>query len=285
MINITECPRDAMQGIKQHIPTNKKIEYINQLIQAGFPIIDAGSFVSPKAIPQMADSGKVFDALGDVPDSTKLLSIIANKRGAEDAVAFDNITYLGFPFSVSETFQHRNTNAGIEESLKRVEEVLEVANKKNKTLLVYLSMAFGNPYGDSWSADLVTHWATKLSSLGIKDIALADTTGVSDVEGISSLFSTIIPELPECRIIAHLHAKPQDVEKKFMAAYDAGCRNFDSAISGFGGCPMAADDLTGNMATEVIYNLSKAAGINTGLKEEEFMLSRRLADEIFLSYH
>lgn len=285
MINITECPRDAMQGIKQHIPTNKKIEYINQLIQARFPIIDAGSFVSPKAIPQMADSGKVFDALGDVPDSTKLLSIIANKRGAEDAVAFDNITYLGFPFSVSETFQHRNTNAGIEESLKRVEEVLEVANKKNKTLLVYLSMAFGNPYGDPWSADLVTHWATKLSSLGIKDIALADTTGVSDVDGISSLFSTIIPELPECRIIAHLHAKPQDVEKKFMAAYDAGCRNFDSAISGFGGCPMAADDLTGNMATEVIYNLSKAAGINTGLKEEEFILSRRLADEIFLSYH
>lgn len=285
MINITECPRDAMQGVKQHIPTNKKIEYIKQLIQAGFPIIDAGSFVSSKAIPQMADSGEVFDALGDIPDSTKLLAIIANKRGAMDAMEFDNITYLGFPFSVSETFQQRNTNAGIEESLNRVEEILEIVNKKNKILLVYLSMAFGNPYGDFWSADLVTHWATKLSSIGIKDIALADTTGVSDVEGISSLFSTIIPELSESRIIAHLHAKPQDVEKKFMAAYESGCRNFDSAISGFGGCPMASDDLTGNMATEVIYNLSKAQSIQTGLEEAEFIKSRRLADEIFLSYH
>ncbi|MEX1188037.1 MAG: hydroxymethylglutaryl-CoA lyase [Bacteroidia bacterium] len=285
MIQITECPRDAMQGIHEFIPTQTKIEYLKSLIASGFPIIDAGSFVSPKAIPQMADSSQVFEALGEVPKTTKLLAIVANARGAEDAAAFDNITYLGFPFSISETFQKRNTNASIEESLARVEDILTIASKNSKTLLVYLSMAFGNPYGDEWSPELVTKWAQKLSSLGIKNIALADTTGVSDVGRITSLFSTIIPELGDSRIIAHLHSTPQDVSAKIKAAYNAGCRNFDSAIKGYGGCPMASDDLTGNMDTETILDWAKNQNITTGINEEEFSKALVKADQIFKRYH
>lgn len=285
MIQITECPRDAMQGIHDFIPTQQKIDYIKSLIEVGFPVIDAGSFVSSKAIPQMADSADVFEGLGEVNGNTKLLAIVANARGAENACAFNNISYLGFPFSISETFQKRNTNAGIEESLARVEEILALAQKHSKTLLVYLSMAFGNPYGDEWSPDLVTYWAKKLNSLGIQDIALADTTGVSDINRIDSLFSTIIPELQDCRIIAHLHSLPHEVMAKTQAAYQAGCRNFDSALKGFGGCPMATDDLTGNMATEIIAVWAKENNIETSLNHEKLHKAMQKADSLFNAFH
>ncbi len=285
MINITECPRDAMQGIHDFIPTKLKVQYIQSLIEVGFPVIDTGSFVSSKAIPQMADSAEVFKALGDVGSGTKLLSIVANARGAENACAFENITYLGFPFSISETFQQRNTNASIDESLKRVEEILGIAQKHGKTLLVYLSMAFGNPYGDEWSPDLVTHWSSKLNSMGIKDLALADTTGVSDIKRIESLFSTLIPELPQTRFIAHLHALPHEVKAKTEAAYNSGCRNFDAAIKGYGGCPMAADDLTGNMATELIMQWATENNIETSLNYEKLHIAIENAANLFNAFH
>ncbi len=285
MIHITECPRDAMQGIHDFIPTATKVEYIKSLMDVGFPVIDAGSFVSPKAIPQMADSVEVFKQIGEPKSGTELLAIVANLRGASDAVAFDTISYLGFPFSVSETFQQRNTNSSIDESLRRVEEIYELTEKSGKKLMIYLSMAFGNPYGDSWSAELVTQWAHKLASMGIKYLSLADTTGVSDSERITSLFETIIPALPEIQISAHLHALPEQVYMKAGAAYSAGCRHFDTAIQGFGGCPMAGDDLTGNMATETVLSWCKDQNVETKLDESSFATSMYQAAEIFSIYH
>lgn len=281
---ITECPRDAMQGIHDFIPTTLKVDYIKTLIDAAFPVIDAGSFVSPKAIPQMADSADVFKALGEVPSHTKLLAIVANARGAAEAAQHENISILGYPFSVSETFQQRNTNAGIQESLERVEEIIGIAAKSKKTLLVYLSMAFGNSYGDAWSPELVTTWAEKLSNMGITHLALADTIGISNEENIKSLFSTIIPALPEVNISAHLHAKPDDVLSKTKAAWDSGCRIFDTAIKGFGGCPMAADSLTGNMATELVVQWCETNQIPTNLNHTAFKNSLLKSNEIFNRY-
>lgn len=285
MIHITECPRDAMQGIHDFIPTSTKVEYIKSLMDVGFPVIDAGSFVSPKAIPQMADSAEVFKQLGAPKKGTELLAIVANTRGATDALAFETISYLGFPFSVSETFQQRNTNASIEDSLKRVEEIYELTQKSGKKLMIYLSMAFGNPYGDTWNAELVTNWAHKLSSMGITYLSLADTIGLSDSERIKSLFETIIPALPRVQISAHLHARPDQVYKKAEVAYKAGCRHFDTAIKGFGGCPMASDELTGNMATETVLTWCKDQNLVSNLDELAFVKSMAHAAEIFSVYH
>ena len=214
MIQLTECPRDAMQGIHTFIPSNEKVKYLQKLLAVGFPILDAGSFVSPKAIPQMADTSKVFDQLDLSSTSTKLLAIIANTRGAEEAANHEKVHYLGFPFSVSETFQQRNTHSSIAESLGRVDEILEICNKSNKELLVYLSMAFGNPYGDVWSAELVSDWAATLEMHGVKHLALADTTGVSNEKSISNLFQTILPTLKGATLSAHLHTLPGDVSIK-----------------------------------------------------------------------
>jgi hydroxymethylglutaryl-CoA lyase len=283
MIKITECPRDAMQGIKDFIPTEEKINYINALLKCGFDTIDFGSFVSPKAIPQMQDTAAVLNKLNLTSSGSKLLAIIANTRGAEDACKFEEINYLGFPFSVSETFQQRNANSSIQESLVRVEEIQNLCVKNNKKLVVYLSMAFGNPYGDLWSSDIVLNWAKQLYKMDIRILSLADTIGSSTPENIKTLFSTILPEFKDVKIGAHLHSRPETAKEKIEAAYKSGCTQFDSAILGFGGCPMAKDDLTGNIATEIVldYFNDKDLGINKPAFEEAMNISR----VIFSKYH
>lgn len=269
-ILITECPRDAMQGIKNFIPTDVKANYINKLLKVGFDVLDFGSFVSPYAIPQLKDTPLVISKLDLSNTQTKLLSIVANMRGAMDACFFDEVSILGFPFSISETFQQRNTNSSIEQSLVKVEEMQTLCDKKGKTLLVYLSMGFGNPYGDEWSPEIVTNWANKLASMGIKNLALADTVGTANPDDITNLFSHLIPALPNVEIGAHLHAKPTDWQIKVDAAYKGGCRRFDSAIKGFGGCPMAGDTLTGNLATENLLAYCDDNNIETGLNRDAF---------------
>ncbi|HXB41043.1 MAG TPA: hydroxymethylglutaryl-CoA lyase [Bacteroidia bacterium] len=283
MIKITECPRDAMQGIKDFIPTEEKVEYINSILKAGFDTIDFGSFVSPKAIPQMQDTATVLGKLELSNSSSKLLAIIANTRGAEDACHFDEITYLGFPFSVSETFQQRNTNSSIAESLKRVEEIQSLCIRHKKQLVVYLSMAFGNPYGDTWNADIVINWAKKLQSMGIGILSLADTIGSSTPQNISLLFSSLISELKNVQLGAHLHSRKETAGEKIEAAYKNGCRNFDSAILGFGGCPMAKDDLTGNIATEIVLDFF--ADKNLSYNKEAFANAMAISSRIFNRYH
>ena len=250
MIKVIECSRDAMQGIHHFIPTALKVEYVQRLLAVGFDTLDVGSFVSPKAIPQMADTGDVLSQLDLCETSTKLLAIVANKRGAEAAAQRSEIDYLGYPFSVSETFQIRNTNATISESLGRLAEITAIANAHNKGLVVYLSMGFGNPYGDPWSVSVVARWADELVQRGISILQLSDTIGVSTPESIDYLFSELIPMYPEVEIGAHLHTRPDAWFAKVDAAYRSGCRRFDGALHGYGGCPMAADDLTGNMPTE-----------------------------------
>lgn len=251
-LKIIECPRDAMQGIKEFIPTEVKIDYLNQLLKVGFHTLDFGSFVSPKAIPQLKDTAEVLAGLDLEQSNTKLLAIIANERGAKDAVQHEEIAYLGYPFSISETFQQRNTNASIEESLDRVARIQDLTLKNNKELVIYISMGFGNPYGDPYHEDIVADWLRKLKAMEIGIFALSDTIGVSEPGIINRLFSTLIPEYPDLEIGAHLHTTPETWKEKIEAAYDSGCRRFDGAIAGYGGCPMAADDLTGNMPTEKI---------------------------------
>jgi hydroxymethylglutaryl-CoA lyase len=285
MIKITECPRDAMQGIKQLIPAELKAKYINQLLKVGFDTIDFGSFVSPKAIPQMHDTAEVLEMLDLSSGNTKLLSIVANKRGAEDAIKFEEISYLGFPFSISETFQQRNTNSSIQESLQRVAEIQKLCTRSKKKLLVYISMAFGNPYGDAWHADIAIDWCRKLHNLGIKNLALADTTGSSTPESITELFSALIPELKTVDFRAHLHSTKAQAQEKINAAYLSGCRNFDVAIHGFGGCPMAADELTGNLPTEDLEAYALKNNINLGLNNAELNKSYESSWEIFNNYH
>ena len=250
MVQIIECPRDAMQGLPDFIPTDVKAAYINQLLRVGFHSIDFGSFVSAKAIPQMRDTVEVLSKLDLSNTDTKLLAIVANERGAAEAVDFKEITYLGYPFSVSETFQLRNTNATITESVERVKGIQELCVKRDKQLVLYISMGFGNPYGDDWNAEVVMEWVEKLSALDIKIFSLSDTVGVSNPESISYLFSRLIPAYPNLEIGAHLHTQPHNWHEKIHAAYTNGCQRFDAAMKGFGGCPMAKDDLTGNMATE-----------------------------------
>ena len=262
MMKIIECPRDAMQGISQYIPAETKAEYINALLRVGFDTIDFGSFVSPKAIPQLRDTADVLNRLDLEKTNSSLLAIVANERGAKEACNFEEINYLVFPFSISETFQKRNINSTISESYRRLSAVREICFKHNKKLVTYFSMAFGNPYGDEWSTYIVAHWAEKLlKDLEIKILSLSDTIGTSNRENIQFLFEKLIPEFPEVEFGAHLHTTPRAWEEKVDAAFKAGCRRFDSAIKGYGGCPMAEDQLTGNMPTEnlLLYLKSKDA--------------------------
>ncbi len=284
-MKIVECPRDAMQGIKQLIPTELKAKYINTLLKVGFDTIDFGSFVSPKAIPQLVDTAEVLKQLDLSTTKSKLLAIVANQRGAQDACHFEEINYLGFPFSISETFQQRNANSSIAESLIRVEEIQTLCLQHNKELVVYISMAFGNPYGDLWNSDIVINWTKKLSDLGIKIIALSDTIGVSNPENINYLFSSIIPEFKNVEIGAHLHSTKEKANEKIDAAYKSGCKRFDVAIHGFGGCPMAADDLTGNLATEDLEGYFIKNNINLNLDTQVLREAYESSWNIFNNYH
>lgn len=262
-VKIIECPRDAMQGIKTHfIDTKQKAQYINALLRVGFDTIDFGSFVSPKAIPQMRDTAEVLSKLDLSKTESKLLAIVANVRGAEDASKFDEINYLGYPFSISENFQMRNTGKTISESIVILDELLTIASKTNKEVVSYLSMGFGNPYGDPWNVDIVSDWTNKLAGMGVKILSLSDTIGTSSPEIIDYLFSNLIPQYPQIEFGAHLHTTPNTWFEKVDSAYKAGCCRFDGAIKGYGGCPMAKDDLTGNMPTEKLityFNQQKVA--------------------------
>lgn len=285
-LKIIECPRDAMQGIKEFIPTDKKVAYLNSLLACGFDTIDFGSFVSPKAIPQMQDTKEVLQKLELSGTSSKLLAIIANTRGAEEALSFDEITYLGFPFSISETFQQRNTNSSIEEAFSNLTGIQNMCLKHDKQLVIYISMGFGNPYGDAWSSEIVTKWSYRLHrELGVKTLALSDTIGHSTPELAASLFTDLISELPQVEFGAHLHTLPQNASGLIAAAYKSGCRRFDGAIKGFGGCPMAKDDLTGNMPTEMMLDYFDTHHINTGIDMEYFMKSYHLATNTFPLNH
>ncbi|MBK9148831.1 MAG: hydroxymethylglutaryl-CoA lyase [Flavobacteriales bacterium] len=265
-VKLIECPRDAMQGIVPFIPTEVKVRYLNELLRVGFDTIDIGSFVSPKAIPQLADTAEVLSRIDTSETRSKLLVIVANERGAEEAVKQPSVTYLGYPFSISETFQQRNTNTSIEGSWSRIARIAEITRAGGKELVVYISMAFGNPYGDPWSADVALHWVNRLTSeLGVRIIALSDTVGVARPGDISSIFSALIPALPAVEFGAHLHCTPDNWQSKTDAAWNAGCRRFDGAIKGYGGCPMAEDDLVGNLQMEVFARSLEERGVRTGL--------------------
>jgi len=271
-----------MQGWKKPISTEAKTRYINSLLKVGFDTIDFGSFVSPKAIPQMADTKEVIGGLEFGVSNSKLLAIIANFRGAEEASVFDQITYLGFPFSVSETFQQRNTNSSIEESLKRVEEIQNLCINKNKKLVIYISMAFGNPYGDLYDEDIVFNWVEKLVELDIETISLADTVGVAAPEQVYDMTSYLVESLPSTEIGVHLHSTFENWQEKLDGAIKAGCKRFDGALKGIGGCPMADDELVGNMNTEWMINYFETKGIDTGINKNALLDCLAIAEEIFV---
>lgn len=281
MVKIIECPRDAMQGIKTFISTEIKAAYINQLLKVGFDTIDFGSFVSPKAIPQMKDTAEVLAKLDLDETSSKLLAIVANARGAQDAAQFEEIDYLGYPFSISETFQMRNTNATIEESLERVLQIQEIATKSNKSIVLYISMGFGNPYGDPWNVEIVQYWVDRLQQMGIGIFQLSDTIGVANPNNIAYLFDHLITAYPDVEIGAHFHTVPNKWKEKVVTAYEFGCRRFDGAIKGYGGCPMAKDDLTGNMPTENMIAYFQENKIDTGVDAALFLQSLQKAGEVF----
>ena len=283
-VKVIECPRDAMQGIKQFIPTEKKVQYIQSLLRVGFDTIDFGSFVSPKAIPQMVDTAQVLAQLDLSKTSSKLLAIVANTRGAVDACQHPEIDYLGYPFSISENFQMRNTHKTIAQSVVTLQEILNTADAVNKEVVVYISMGFGNPYGDPWNVDIVGEWTERLSKMGVKILSLSDTVGTSNPENIDYLFSNLIPHYQNIEFGAHLHTTPSTWFEKVDAAYKAGCRRFDGAIQGFGGCPMAKDELTGNMPTEKIlsYLTTKKAH---NLNAMSFESAYNEASKIFNFYH
>lgn len=278
---ITECPRDAMQGIQRIIPTEVKIKYLNQLLQVGFDVLDFGSFVSPKAIPQMADTEQVLAGLDLSNVKTKLLAIIANTKGAARAVVYDEIHYLGFPLSVSEIFQQKNTNKTIDQALQELEEIAEMCQDNLKTLLVYLSMAFGNPYQEPYDPDVLSYFVEKLQKMGVQHIALADTIGSSSPIQLEETFSIITRRFPEVLFSAHLHARPYEIADKILAAWSGGCRRFDTAIKGFGGCPMAMDELVGNVDTEIFLNTLRKKGIPIHLDMEAFQQALAGAAEVF----
>lgn len=284
-VKIIECPRDAMQGIKTFIPTEKKVDYIQSLLRVGFDTIDFGSFVSPKAIPQMADTAEVLSRLDLSQTQSKLLAIIANTQGAEAAAKHKQIQYLGYPFSISENFQMRNTHKTIAESLVTLQEILDIANSTDKEVVAYLSMGFGNPYGDPWNVEIVGEWTEKLSRMGVKILSLSDTVGSSTPEVIDYLFSNLIPKYNHIEFGAHLHTTPDKWFEKVDAAYKAGCRRFDGAIQGFGGCPMAKDDLTGNMPTEKMLSYFTAEKAPTNTSPMSFESSYNEATKIFTVYH
>ncbi len=280
-VKLVECPRDAMQGIHDFIPTDVKAGYINRILKCGFDTVDFGSFVSPKAIPQMRDTADVLSKL-DLTDKTSLLAIVANERGAEDASVFDEIAVLGFPFSISETFQQRNTNSTREESLLRIEEIAKICRRKNKELVVYLSMGFGNPYGDEWSPETIIEWGSLLHDrFGVSTLALSDTIGAATPELVKSVFETSIIELPKVEIGAHLHTLRENAISLTEAAYQAGCRRFDGAIKGFGGCPMAKDELTGNMPTELMLEWFESNSVLTGINSDYFNAAMYYAGTVF----
>lgn len=284
-VKIIECPRDAMQGIKAFISTDQKIQYIQSLLRCGFDTIDFGSFVSPKAIPQMVDTATVLGGLDLSKTTSKLLAIIANVRGATDAVKHLPIQYLGYPFSISENFQMRNTHKTINQSVQVLKEVLEIANNAQKEVVVYLSMGFGNPYGDPWNVEIVGEWTERLSAMGVHILSLSDTVGTSTPEIINYLFSDLIPQYPNVEFGAHLHTTPSTWFEKVDAAYNAGCRRFDGAIQGFGGCPMAKDELTGNMPTERMLSYFTTKKADTNVKLTSFESSYNEASKIFSKYH
>lgn len=281
MIQLVECPRDAMQGFENFIPTNHKAEYINMLLKVGFHTIDFGSFVSPKAIPQMRDTAEVLSKLNLEGSSSKLLAIVANSRGAEQAASFSEIQYLGYPFSVSEVFQKRNTNRTIEDSLILVDRMQNLVAKHNKELVVYLSMAFGNPYQEDWHPDIIAKYTEILVNMGIRTLALSDTIGVSTKDTISPLFSQLIPEFNEVTFGAHLHTNPKDWKEKVLAAYLSGCSRFDTAIKGLGGCPMAKDELTGNMPTEKMLSFLNEQDEESSINPLAFESAYNKAIEVF----
>ena len=281
-VKIIECPRDAMQGIKSHfIPTDKKALYINTLLNVGFDTIDFGSFVSPKAIPQMRDTAAVLAKLDLTKKKSKLLAIIANVRGAKDAAQFEEIDYLGYPFSISENFQMRNTHKTIAESITALDEILSIADKSKKEVVAYLSMGFGNPYGDPWNVDIVGEWTEKLSKMGVQILSLSDTIGSSTPAVIKYLFSNLIPAYSEIEFGAHLHTTPDKWHEKVNAAFNAGCHRFDGAIKGYGGCPMAKDELTGNMPTEKLISYFNQQKVDTNIKAMSFESAYNKALEVF----
>ena len=284
-VKIIECPRDAMQGIKTFIPTANKVTYIQSLLRVGFDSIDFGSFVSPKAIPQMQDTAEVLAQLDLSQTKSKLLAIIANTQGAETACTFPEIQYLGFPFSISENFQMRNTHKTISQSLVSLQEILNLADAKNKQVIAYLSMGFGNPYGDPWNTEIVGEWTEKLAGMGVKIVSLSDTIGSSTPEVISYLFSNLIPAYPTIEFGAHLHTTPDSWFEKIDAAYHAGCLRFDGAIQGFGGCPMATNHLTGNMPTEKLLSYFTAQKATTNLSPMSFESAYNEASKVFNSFH
>ena len=279
-IYLTECPRDAMQGIKEWIPTELKINYLNDLLACGFDTLDFGSFVSPKAIPQMQDTAHVLEGLKE--SETKLLAIVANERGAEDASYFERIRFLGYPFSISETFQLRNTNATLDESLKRVDAINQICLKTNKELVLYLSMGFGNPYGDSWSSELVAEWADRLNiEFKVARLSLSDTIGAATPDIVYDVFKNVVGSFPDLTISAHLHAIREQAAGLTEAAFNGGCRYFEGAIKGYGGCPMAKDDLTGNMPTEIMLDWFQSHEIETGVGQSAFTKALVTSSTVF----
>lgn len=280
-MKIIECPRDAMQGLAEFIPTEKKILYINALLRVGFDTIDFGSFVSPKAIPQMRDTAEVLEKIEWAQSKSKLLAIVANSRGAEEASKHKAITYLGFPLSISETFQQRNTNKSIAEALNTLGDIKSICERTDKKLVTYISMGFGNPYGDPYEVALVANFVDIMVTLGSDIISLADTIGVSNPENIDFLFTSLTKQFPGAELGVHLHSTPATAREKINAAYQAGCRRFDGAIRGFGGCPMAKDDLVGNIATETILSYLDEQKVATGLDKKAFAQAMALADTVF----
>jgi len=285
MIELVECPRDAMQGIKTWIPTEKKVLYLQALLNCGFHTLDFGSFVSPKAIPQMQDTAEVLAELDLDKSKTKLLAIVANLRGAQAAAEHPPIDFLGYPFSISENFQMRNTHKTIDQSVDVLKDILEVAEKSNKQVVTYLSMGFGNPYGDPWNVDIVAEWVERLSALGVSILSLSDTVGSSTPEIIDYLYSDLIPRYPGMQFGAHLHTRPDQWHEKVDAAYKAGCRRFDGAIQGFGGCPMAKDELTGNMPTEKMLSYFNTYDLQTGVDQLAFEAAYNKASDLFSVFH
>lgn len=284
-IQLIECPRDAMQGIRPFIPTKEKVSYLQMLVECGFHTLDIGSFVSPKAIPQMADTAEVLSLIDLSRTATKLLAIIANVRGAKAAADQGKVDYLGYPFSISETFQMRNTHKTIAESQEILREIIEITNEAKKELVVYISMGFGNPYGEPWNPDIVSNWVKKLVDMGVRIISLSDTVGTSTPKTITHLFETLIPQYPEVTFGAHLHTTPTTWFEKIDAAYNAGCRRFDGAIQGFGGCPMAKDELVGNMPTEKMVSYFTSKKVVHHVDIFRFESTYNVASKLFGKYH
>lgn len=282
MLKLIECPRDAIQGFHKAISTAEKIEYMNLLLKVGFDTLDFGSFVSPKAIPQMADTQEVLAALDWKNSKTKLLAIVANQRGAEQACAQEGVKYLGYPFSISETFQLRNTNKTIAESLVLVKDMQDLCQNTGKELVVYISMGFGNPYGDDWSVEIAANRVQEIADLGVKIISLADTVGSAEAESIAFLFQKLIPQFPDIEFGAHFHALPEARKDKLKAAFDSGCRRFDAAMQGIGGCPFAKEELVGNIATETLYEFAIENDVDLGLDTNFFVESSAFAAKLFL---